>query len=42
MTPVAQKLADAFMADNPKVRIEVQGVVSTAGVKAANDVSAKV
>lgn len=42
VTPVAQNLADAFSVVEPGVQIDVQGVGSTAGVKAANDESADV
>lgn len=37
VTPVAQNLADAFSSIEPGVKIDVQGVGSTAGVKAANE-----
>lgn len=37
VTPVAQELVKAFEEKNPNIRIDVQGVGSTAGVKAAND-----
>jgi len=37
VTPIAQTLADAFMTKNPDVTIDVQGVGSSAGVKAAYD-----
>jgi len=40
VTPVAQKLAEAFMKANSNVKVDVQGVGSTAGVKASNDGSA--
>lgn len=42
VTPVAQKLGEAFMAINSGVKVDVQGVGSTAGVKAAHDGSANV
>lgn len=37
VTPVAQKLAEAFSSKETGVKIDVQGVGSTAGVKATND-----
>lgn len=37
VTPIAQNLADAFSSIEPGVKIDVQGVGSTAGVKAANE-----
>src|SRR6056297_250798 len=42
VAPHAQKLADAFMAKNPGTKIDVQGVGSTAGVKAANEGAADI
>lgn len=42
VTPVAQELADAFTAKETGVQIDVQGVGSTAGVKATDDGSANV
>lgn len=42
VTPVAQQLADAFKEVEPNLQIDVQGVGSTAGVKAANDGSANI
>jgi len=35
--PLAQELADAYTAKNKDVKIDVQGVGSTAGIKAIND-----
>jgi len=35
--PVAEKLASAFMADNPEVNIIIQGGGSSTGVKSCND-----
>ena len=35
--PLAQKLADEFNTKEPKVRIDIQGVGSTAGIKAINE-----
>ncbi|NLP44742.1 MAG: phosphate ABC transporter substrate-binding protein [Peptococcaceae bacterium] len=37
--PLAQMLADEFNIKEPKVRIDIQGVGSTAGIKAINDSS---
>lgn len=42
VAPLAQKLADAFMAKHDGVKIDVQGVGSTAGVKAANEGAADI
>jgi len=42
VTPVAQKLAEAFTGMETAVQIDVQGVGSTAGVKSANDGSANI
>ncbi len=42
VTPVVTKLADAYMAKNDGVKIDVQGIGSSAGVKAAYDKSADV
>lgn len=42
VAPHAQKIADAFMAQNPDVKVDVQGVGSTAGVKAANEGAADI
>jgi phosphate transport system substrate-binding protein len=42
VTPVAQQLAEAFMEKEPGVKVDVQGVGSSAGVKATNDGSADV
>ena len=42
VTPVAQELAEAFMEKEPGVKIDVQGVGSSAGVKATNDGSADI
>lgn len=42
VTPVAQKIAEAFMAKEPGVKVDVQGVGSSAGVKAAHDGSADI
>lgn len=35
--PLAQELADAYNVDNKEVKIDIQGVGSTAGIKAIND-----
>lgn len=40
--PVAQDAADAFMAENPNISIEIQGVGSSAGVQAAYDGTADI
>ncbi|MEA3423755.1 MAG: phosphate ABC transporter substrate-binding protein, partial [Bacillota bacterium] len=42
VTPVVTKLADAYMAKNDGVKIDVQGIGSSAGVKAAYDKSADI
>jgi len=42
VAPHAQKIADAFMAQNKGVKVDVQGVGSTAGVKAANEGAADI
>lgn len=42
VAPLAQEIADAFMSKNPGVRVDVQGVGSTAGVKAANEGAADI
>jgi len=42
VTPVATKLADAYMAKNEGIKIDVQGIGSSAGVKAAYDNSADI
>ncbi|MBK5251980.1 MAG: phosphate ABC transporter substrate-binding protein [Peptostreptococcaceae bacterium] len=42
VTPLAQEIADAFMLKNPGVRVDVQGVGSTAGVKAASEGAADI
>ncbi|MBN2897870.1 MAG: phosphate ABC transporter substrate-binding protein PstS family protein [Clostridia bacterium] len=42
VTPVAQEIAEAFMAKEPGVKVDVQGVGSSAGVKAASDGSADI
>ncbi|MTI70737.1 MAG: phosphate ABC transporter substrate-binding protein PstS family protein [Firmicutes bacterium] len=42
VTPVAQKLSEAFMEKHSDVKVNVQGIGSTAGVKAANDGTADV
>lgn len=42
VTPVATELAEAFMADNEGVKIDVQGIGSSAGVKAAFDKTANI
>lgn len=42
VTPVAQSMAEAFMSKNPGVKVNVQGVGSTAGVKAAHDGTADI
>ncbi len=40
--PVAQSLADAFSNVEPGIQVDIQGVGSTAGVKAANDGTANI
>jgi len=40
VTPVAQEIAEAFMKKNPNVKVDVQGVGSSAGIKAAHDKTA--
>lgn len=40
--PLSQELADAFASVEPGVQIDIQGVGSTAGVKAANDGTADI
>ena len=40
--PLAQELADAYEKTNPGVKIDVQGVGSTAGVNAAHDKTADI
>lgn len=40
--PVAQDAADAFMAQNPNIQVEIQGVGSSAGVQAAHDGTADI
>lgn len=42
VTPVATELADAYMIANPGVTIDVQGIGSSAGVKAASDKTANI
>ena len=42
VTPVLTKLADAYMTSNDGVKIDVQGIGSSAGVKAAYDKSADI
>lgn len=42
VTPVAQNLADTFTTIEPGVKIDVQGIGSTAGVKAAKEGSADI
>ncbi|SJZ35943.1 phosphate ABC transporter substrate-binding protein [Garciella nitratireducens] len=37
VTPIAQVIGDSFMKEYPNVKIEVQGVGSSAGIKATND-----
>ncbi|EOD01474.1 phosphate ABC transporter substrate-binding protein [Caldisalinibacter kiritimatiensis] len=37
VTPTAEKVADAFMERHPNVKIQVQGIGSSAGVKAAHE-----
>ncbi|BEP28349.1 phosphate ABC transporter substrate-binding protein [Helicovermis profundi] len=37
VTPVAQEIAEAFMKINPKVKVDVQGVGSSAGIKSSHD-----
>ena len=40
--PVAQSLADAFTSVQPNIQVDIQGVGSTAGVKAADDGTANI
>lgn len=40
--PVAEKLAEAFMAKNPGIKVNIQGIGSSAGVKAANNGTANI
>lgn len=40
--PLAEKLAEAYMADNPEVRVDVQGGGSSVGVKAAGGQTADI
>ncbi|RBP39208.1 phosphate ABC transporter substrate-binding protein [Garciella nitratireducens] len=42
VTPVAEAIGNAFMEENPNVKIEVQGVGSSAGIKATDDGSADI
>ncbi|WP_026895176.1 phosphate ABC transporter substrate-binding protein [Clostridiisalibacter paucivorans] len=42
VTPLAEKLAAAFMEANPNVKIDVQGIGSSAGVKASNEGAADI
>lgn len=42
VTPTAQAIADAFMEENADVKVEVQGIGSSAGVKATDDGSADI
>ncbi|RKD25306.1 phosphate ABC transporter substrate-binding protein, PhoT family [Caminicella sporogenes DSM 14501] len=42
VTPVAQNLADKFMSIHPEVKIDVQGIGSSAGIKAASNGSADI
>ena len=42
VTPVAEELADSFMELNPQVTIDIQGIGSSAGVKAAKDFTADI
>jgi len=40
--PLAQELADSFSSVEPEIQVDIQGVGSTAGVKAANDGTADI
>lgn len=42
VTPTAEMIAEAFMQENPNVKIEVQGIGSSAGVKAAKEGAADI
>ena len=42
VTPVAEELAEVFMEKNPDVTIDIQGIGSSAGVKAAKDFTADI
>lgn len=42
VTPVAEELAEAYMHINPDVTIDIQGIGSSAGVKAAKDFTADI
>jgi phosphate transport system substrate-binding protein len=42
VTPTAEMIAEAFMQEHPNVKIEVQGIGSSAGVKAAKEGAADI
>lgn len=42
VTPIAEVIGNAFMEENPNAKIEVQGVGSSAGIKATDDGSADI
>ncbi len=42
VTPIAEAIGNAFMEENPNAKIEVQGVGSSAGIKATDDGSADI
>lgn len=42
VTPVAEELAEAYMNENPGVTIDIQGIGSSAGVKATKDFTADI
>ncbi|MGB3367443.1 MAG: phosphate ABC transporter substrate-binding protein [Acidaminobacteraceae bacterium] len=42
VTPIAEELAAAFMEMNPQVTIDIQGIGSSAGVKATKDLTADI
>jgi len=42
VTPIAEELAEAFMEKNPEVTIDIQGIGSSAGVKATKDLTADI
>jgi len=42
VTPVAEELAEVFMENNPGVTIDIQGIGSSAGIKASKDFTADI
>lgn len=42
VTPIAEELAEVFMENNPGVTIDIQGIGSSAGVKATKDFTAEI